>query len=142
MNKVTIELGYCREFIRSNTNFRVLKTLVREGIQVSAGFTATLNIQLEVATVAETITVQGDSPIVDTTSASVATNFNPIAISVIPNGHDIFSVLALTPGVQMTVPDVGGSEVRQRPSFRSYGSTSQWNVIDGAIVAGPSTARV
>src|SRR5262249_31148788 len=45
------------------------KTLVREGIQVSAGFTATLNIQLEVATVAETITVQGDSPIVDTTSA-------------------------------------------------------------------------
>jgi hypothetical protein len=110
------------------------KVLVREGIQVSAGFTATLNIVMEVATVAETITVQGDSPIVDTSSASVATNFNPMAIAVIPNGHDIFSVLALTPGVQMTVPDVGGSEVRQRPSFRSYGSTSQWNVIDGAIV--------
>jgi Carboxypeptidase regulatory-like domain len=110
------------------------KTLVREGIQVSAGFTATLNISLEVATVAETITVEGNSPIVDTSSASVATNFNPTAIAVIPNGHDIFSVLALTPGVQMTVPDVGGSEVRQRPSFRSYGSTSQWNVIDGAIV--------
>ena len=70
----------------------------------------------------------------DTRSASVATNFNPTAIAAIPNGHDIFSVLALTPGVQMTVPDVGGSEVRQRPSFRSYGSVSQWNVIDGAIV--------
>ena len=110
------------------------KILVREGIQVSAGFTATLNIVMEVATVAETVTVQGDSPIVDTSTASVATNFNPVAIAVIPNGHDIFSVLALTPGVQMTVPDVGGSEVRQRPSFRSYGSTSQWNVIDGAIV--------
>jgi hypothetical protein len=110
------------------------KTLVREGIQVSAGFTATLNINMEVATVAETVTVQGDSPIVDTSTASVATNFNPLAIAVIPNGHDIFSVLALTPGVQMTVPDVGGSEVRQRPSFRSYGSVSQWNVIDGAIV--------
>ena len=110
------------------------KSLVREGIQVSAGFTATLNIVMEVATVAETVTVQGDSPIVDTQSASVATNFNPTAIAAIPNGHDIFSVLALTPGVQMTVPDVGGSEVRQRPSFRSYGSVSQWNVIDGAIV--------
>jgi len=110
------------------------KTLVREGIQLSAGFTATLNVVIEVATVAETVTVQGDSPIVDTSTASVATNFNPVAIAVIPNGHDIFSVLALTPGVQMTVPDVGGSEVRQRPSFRSYGSVSQWNVIDGAIV--------
>jgi hypothetical protein len=64
----------------------------------------------------------------------VATNFNPTAIAVIPNGHDIFSVLALTPGVQIMVPDVGGSEVRQRSSFRSYGSVSQWNVIDGAIV--------
>jgi hypothetical protein len=110
------------------------KILVREGIQISAGFTATLNINLEVATAVETITVQGDSPIVDTSTASVATNFNPMAIAAIPNGHDIFSVLALTPGFQMTVPDVGGSEVRQRPSFRSYGSTSQWNVIDGAIV--------
>jgi len=110
------------------------KTLVREGIQISAGFTATLNIVMEVATVAETVTVEGDSPIVDTSSASVATNFNPVAIAAIPNAHDIFSVLALTPGVQMTVPDIGGSEVRQRPSFRSYGSTSQWNVIDGAIV--------
>src|SRR5262245_5484613 len=110
------------------------KTLVREGIQISAGFTATMNIVMEVATVAETVTVQGDSPIVDTSSASVATNFSPLAIASIPNAHDIFSVLALTPGVQMTVPDIGGSEVRQRPSFRSYGSVSQWNVIDGAIV--------
>ena len=110
------------------------KTLVREGIQASAGFTATINIVMEVATVAETVTVVGESPIVDVQSAQVNTNFNPTAIAVIPNGHDIFSVLALTPGVQVMVPDVGGSEVRQRSSFRVYGSTSQWNVIDGAIV--------
>src|SRR2546427_3719885 len=110
------------------------KTLVREGIQASAGFTATINIVMEVATVAETVTVVGESPIVDVQSAQVNTNFNPTAIAVIPNGHDIFSVLALTPGVQVMVPDVGGSEVRQRSSFRVFGSTSQWNVIDGAIV--------
>src|SRR3989441_1086930 len=110
------------------------KTLVREGIQASAGFTATINIVMEVATVAETVTVVGESPIVDVQSAQVNTNFNPTAIAIIPNGHDIFSVLALTPGVQVMVPDVGGSEVRQRSSFRVFGSTSQWNVIDGAIV--------
>ena len=45
------------------------KSLLREGIQVSAGFTATINVMMEVATVAETVTVQGDSPVVDTTSA-------------------------------------------------------------------------
>jgi len=110
------------------------KTVVRERIQMSAGFTATINIVMEVASVAETVTVVGESPIIDVQSASVNTNFNPTAIAVIPNGHDIFSVLAVTPGVQVMVPDVGGSEVRQRSSFRVYGSTSQWNVIDGAIV--------
>ena len=45
------------------------KSFLREGIQVSAGFTATINVMMEVATVAETVTVQGDSPVVDTTSA-------------------------------------------------------------------------
>ena len=110
------------------------KTLVREGIQMSAGFTATINVSLEVGTVTETVTVEGVSPIIDVQSASVNTNFNPTAIAALPNGHDIFSVLAVTPGVQVMVPDVGGSEVRQRSSFRVYGSTSQWNVIDGAIV--------
>jgi hypothetical protein len=110
------------------------KILERTGIQMSAGFVATLNVSLEIATVSETVTVEGDSPLIDVQSASVATNFNPTAIAVIPNGHDIFSVLAVTPGVQVMVPDVGGSEVRQRSSFRVYGSTSQWNVIDGAIV--------
>ncbi len=110
------------------------KILERTGIQMSAGFVATLNVSLEVATVSETVTVEGDSPLIDVRSASVATNFSPTTIAIIPNGHDIFSVLAVTPGVQVMVPDVGGSEVRQRSSFRVYGSTSQWNVIDGAIV--------
>ena len=58
------------------------KTLVREGIQASAGFTATINIVMEVATVAETVTVVGESPIVDVQSAQVNTNFNPTAIAV------------------------------------------------------------
>ena len=35
------------------------RTLVREGIQITAGFTATLNVSLEVATVGETLTVAG-----------------------------------------------------------------------------------
>src|SRR4029079_5585662 len=41
-------------------------TLVREGIQVGMGFTAALNAELQVATQAETITVTGASPVVDT----------------------------------------------------------------------------
>src|SRR5438552_4753803 len=42
------------------------KTIKREGITLTAGFTAPVNADLEVGTVEETITVSGSSPLVDT----------------------------------------------------------------------------
>ena len=42
------------------------KTLQREGIMLTAAFTATINVELEVGAVEETITVTGESPLVDT----------------------------------------------------------------------------
>ena len=42
------------------------KTVVNEGIQVTVGFSAKVNAQLGVSTVQETVTVTGESPIVDT----------------------------------------------------------------------------
>ncbi len=111
------------------------RVLLREGIQMTAGFTSTLNVMLEVGTVAETLTVVGESPILDVTNAVVATNFTRDLTTILPTGHDVFSVLAVTPGVQVTAPDVGGSRAGLRAQFRLFGSTSQWNVIEGAIMA-------
>jgi hypothetical protein len=111
------------------------RVLAREGIQMTAGFTATLNVSLEVGVVTETVTVAGESPILDVTNAVVATNFTTELTTILPTGHDVFSVLAITPGVQLTAPDVGGSRAGSRAQFRLFGSTSQWNVIEGAIMA-------
>jgi hypothetical protein len=110
-------------------------TVVREGIQITAGFTSTINVVMSVAPVAETITVRGESPIIDVTNAVVSTTFTKELTTVLPTGHDVFSVLAITPGVQVTAPDVGGSRAGLRAQFRVFGSTSQWNVIEGAIMA-------
>jgi hypothetical protein len=110
-------------------------TVVREGIQITAGFTATLNVTLSVAPVAETITVRGESPLIDVTNALVSTTFTKELTTILPTGHDVFSVLAVTPGVQVTAPDVGGSRAGLRAQFRVFGSVSQWNVIEGAIMA-------
>jgi hypothetical protein len=110
-------------------------TVVRERIDITAGFTATLNVVMEVGSLAETITVVGQSPIIDVTNAVVATTFTKELTDVLPTGHDVFSVLAVTPGVQLTAPDVGGSRAGLRAQFRVFGSTSQWNVIEGAIMA-------
>jgi len=110
-------------------------TVVREGVTLTPGFTSSLSITMDVATVAETVTVVGQSPVIDVTNAVVATNFSKELTAVLPTGHDVFSVLAITPGVQVTAPDVGGSRAGLRAQFRVFGSTSQWNVIEGAIMA-------
>jgi len=112
------------------------KTLVREGIQMSVGFSATVNVSLEVATVAETVTVTGASPVVDLESATVATNFNSNLTNVLPNARDVWSTLAITPGIAMvTRHDVGGSTAGTQTGYRTYGTNSQnWYVVDGVYV--------
>src|SRR5205823_2759149 len=47
------------------------QTVIREGVVVPAGQTASIDLTMKVATVAETVTVRGESPVVDTTSANV-----------------------------------------------------------------------
>ena len=73
-------------------------TVVREGVTLTPGFTSNLNITLGVASLAETVTVVGESPVIDVTNAVVATNLSKELTSVLPTGHDVFSVLAITPG--------------------------------------------
>jgi hypothetical protein len=47
-------------------------TLKRENIQISMGFTATVNVDLAVASLQETVTVTGNSPVIDTSSTRPA----------------------------------------------------------------------
>src|SRR5262245_31536409 len=48
-----------------------MQSLVREGILVSVGFIATVDVQLQLATVQETVTVSGASPVVDGTTTRI-----------------------------------------------------------------------
>ena len=84
-------------------------TVRREGIQLALGFTATLNIELALATLQETVTVTGESPVIDTTATRVQQNFKVEELRSIPNARDMWSLLAITPGVQMQRIDVGGN---------------------------------
>ena len=56
----------------------------REAIEVPAGFIATVNIQLRVGTLEETITVTGETPIVDVQSARVQTTVSKDVLAAIP----------------------------------------------------------
>jgi hypothetical protein len=101
----------------------------REGIQIALGFTATVNVELALATLQETVTVTGQSPVIDTTATRVVQNFKVEQLQSIPNARDMWSLLAVTPGVQMQRIDVGGNRAGTQTTYAAYGQTGQVRVL-------------
>ena len=100
----------------------------REGIQISLGFTANVNAEMTVATLNETVTVTGDSPIIDTSATRVNQNFKLDQLQSIPNGRDMWALLAATPGVVMSRIDVAGNRAGTQTTYTAYGLTGQVRV--------------
>lgn len=117
-------------------------TLIREEIRVTAGSTVTIDATLEVATVAETITVTGESPAVDLESAQVQTNFDEALLEELPSGRTLRSLMTNVPGFYARAIDVGGSGVGTgtQGSFRAYGrSGDTYFLTDGVYTGGHYT---
>ena len=104
-------------------------TLKRSGIQISLGFTATVNVELALATLQETVTVSGASPVIDTTATRVVQNFKLEQLQSIPNARDMWALLAVTPAVQMSRIDVGGNRAGTQTGYRAYGMDGQVRVL-------------
>lgn len=84
-------------------------TYRRAGIVISVGFTATVNAELAVGSLAETITVTGETPLVDTQNARQQKVLTDDVLQALPTGQtNIVNVIALTPGFTGNAT-VGGS---------------------------------
>ena len=103
--------------------------LKRSGIQITLGFTAQVNVELTLATLQETVTVSGASPVIDTSTTRVQQNFKMDQLQSIPNGRDMWALLAVTPSVQMTRIDVGGNRAGTQTGYSAYGQTGQVRVL-------------
>ena len=101
------------------------QTVKREGIRVVINQTLTVDQQLQVATLQETVTVTGESPVVDTTTTTMGTNFTKELLTEIPNARDVWAAMAQAPGIQMTAYDVGGSRTGNQTGYRTYGMDDQ-----------------
>ena len=86
-------------------------TVKREGIQLTGTFTATIDTDLRVGAVEETITVTGETPIVDVQSATQQRVIDRELIDKLPAGRSPFAQMALIPGVTVGAnnQDVGGA---------------------------------
>ncbi len=104
-------------------------TLKREGIQIALGFTATVNVELTVAALQETVTVTGESPVIDTSATRVQQNFKLEQLQSIPNARDMWSLLAIAPAVNMSRIDVGGNRAGTQTGYTAYGYSGQNRVL-------------
>jgi hypothetical protein len=119
------------------------QNVTREGIRVTLGFNAQVNVQLAVATLQETVTVSGQSPVIDTSATRMQTNFDQQALASIPNARDMWSLLAATPSVTLNRVDVGGATMGTQTTYFAYGYSGQnrpliegINTTEGTAAAG------
>ena len=119
------------------------QSLTRDGIRITLGFNAQVNVQLGVATLQETVTVSGESPVIDTSVTRVQTNYDQQALASIPNARDMWSLLATTPSVTLNRVDVGGSTMGTQTTYFAYGYSGQnrpliegINTTEGTAAAG------
>jgi hypothetical protein len=84
-------------------------TVKREGLELTGSFVATVNADLKVGAVTETITVTGETPIVDVVSAKKQETLSNEVISAVPTARLYHSIATLVPGVTVSgSQDVGG----------------------------------
>jgi hypothetical protein len=108
-------------------------TTVREGVDLPASFVMTLNADLKVATLSETVTVTGATPLVDVQQASKTQVISREIIDSLPTTRNIMSLGILVPGVKFQTPDVGGSRAMEQPFLRVHGVNyfEQNQMVDG-----------
>jgi hypothetical protein len=95
----------------------------REGIELSGSFVATVNVEMRLGALEETVTVSGASPVVDVQSATRQRVLDSEVIAAVPSGRLHTSLAVLIPGVASNQQDVGGSNIGQfAPSLTIHGS--------------------
>jgi hypothetical protein len=117
------------------------RTLIRENVVVQVGQTVPLDLSLSVATVAETVTVTGSSPVVDTTTATTSVNLSEQLLQATPGGRDIWSLVEYkVPSLLITRPDVGGTSGGLQGTFSARGTPSSQNssYLNGINVGDPA----
>jgi hypothetical protein len=112
------------------------KLVIQEGVLINTGFSAEVNVRLELSSVEDTVTVSGATPIVDTKQTTTGATFTQDMMQSLPSARDPWVLLEQTPGVVMNQQNVGGNKSGQQSTFTVHGTqfgNSMWNV-DGVTI--------
>jgi len=112
-------------------------TFRRDGLELTTGFTATINAELRVGAVEETITVTGESPVVDISNVRQQTTLERETLDALPTTGRLAMYAQIIPGAtygSSVWQSVGGLDERGN-AFGIHGSRAEDNapVMDGIV---------
>ena len=111
--------------------------LVRQGLELNAGFTARINVTLKVGSLQETVTVTGASPVVDLSTTRGGQNVSTDLLTIaLPGLKQMADVIQMTPGLHATDGyKPGNIGLSGRARFNTYGidsgNTNVTIMVDG-----------
>src|SRR5258707_1197861 len=113
-------------------------TFKREGLELPSNFTATINAEMKVGALEESVTVAGASPVVDVQSNTKTQVLSRDVLDSVPSAKTIQSLGQLVVGVTLSTPDVGGSRAMQQAYFAVHGSGASGSMVtvDGLVTNG------
>jgi hypothetical protein len=98
------------------TGFSVVK---RDGLELTGSFTATVNAEMKVGGVSETVIVSGESPVVDVTTANRQTTVESQTLNDIPSARGYAAMALLIPGI--IVQGGGTTDIQATPGMVIFG---------------------
>ena len=122
-------------------------TVLREGLELPSSFTATINADMRMGAVEETVTVSGEGPIVDTQNVANTAVTSRQVMDALPTDRNFTSLASTTPGMQVVgqLQNVGGSDPETRLMLRTHGSRIGESrlFVDGmSVMSGNGTGGV
>ncbi len=111
-------------------------TLVRDQLVLGADVTMPLDAVMSVGSVEETITVSGETPVVDVQQVQRIEVMTRETQEAIPTGRSMWSYALLIPGVKVHKPDVGGTAGVQQSEMMGRGLDASNTTIevDGMMI--------
>ena len=116
----------------------------REGIQLRAEFTATVNADMAVGAIEETLTVTGEAPIVDTRSSRAQVQFERDTLEALPGAGRLTTLSSVLPGATLTQENnrgVGGTSDRTHTRYSVHGGPEAQPIIDGMNQQMPNSTQ-
>lgn len=112
--------------------------VIKRELELPSNFVATINAELTVGTLQESVTVSGQSPLVDVQSNVKQQVLSRDVLDAVPTARTIQGLGQLVPGVTFDQPDVGGSRAMQQTYFfvRGTGSAQTIVMVDGLMTNG------